>query len=185
MNASHGDVRPIASVDVDEIDLAAHFASRGPWVLKVTDGGTDIESKPTDEVVCTLLHGDKIDEMDEANLAYLRLVDPTTVRELVRLARIGLRVEEIGAQPLSHEASEEARRAEESWGSFDSWLAGQAHRSSDGSLKRAAEAGWNAAIGAARKITQAARIAETTMPGYAGFVDTELECLHTGGPDSI
>lgn len=60
----------------------------GEWVAKVTDGGTDIESKQTDELICFVEHDDTgADHEDEARggiiFNYLRAAQPRMIRAVL------------------------------------------------------------------------------------------------------
>lgn len=145
----------------------------------MTDGGTDIESRPTDVVVCTIEDG--ADDSDPnavpdpqavANGDYLQLLDPGTVCELVRLARIGM--------TSSAPASPDAKAGDDSkrWPGYAEWEARQSF-SPVSPEASAAEDAWNSAIKQARAIASAASKAETTVQGYSVLVDTELELLMT------
>lgn len=168
-------------LNLEAIEEAARAASPGPWVAKVTDGGTDIESHPTDVVVCTI--DDGADDLDPnavpdpqavANGDYLQLLDPETVCELVRLARIAL----TAGAPASADATAAAGEDSKGWLGYAEWEATQ--RFSPVSPEAsAAEEAWNSAIRQARAIASAASKAEATIQAYAVLVDTELELLMT------
>lgn len=148
---------------------AARHASPGPWVAKITDGGTDIESSPTDTVVCTIDDGeDDQDPQAIANWDYLRLLDPGTVGELVRLARTALK----------SQARRAATAPSMAYRSFDEWASAQ-HLCGASPEATAAQDGWNAALQLARAIAAAASHGEDSIQAYAVLVDTELEMLMT------
>lgn len=165
-------------MNLDLIERAARAASPGPWVAKVTDGGTDIESQPTDVVVCTIDDGaDDQDPQAIANGDYLQLLDPGTVCELVRLARIAL----TSSAPASADANVAAGDDDNDlngWLGYAEWEATQSFSPASPEAA-AAEDGWNSAIKQARAVAKAASKAEATIQAYAVLVDTELELLMT------
>jgi len=76
---------------LDELERLAELVTPGPWELK--DGRTDTIENAQGYPVCTVhyhpyeLYGHGV------RAAYIASLDPATVRELVRLARIGERHE--------------------------------------------------------------------------------------------
>ncbi|MDX5979584.1 hypothetical protein [Vreelandella alkaliphila] len=69
-------------VSLDELGRRAASVPRGPYVAKVTNGGTDIEAKPTDTQIALVEHDD--DDTEALAIAhYLEALDPGAVLSLV------------------------------------------------------------------------------------------------------
>jgi len=71
---------------LDEIERLAELATPGPWELK--DGRTDTIENAQGYPVCTVHWHPNERYSHGTRAAYIAALDPATVRELVRLARI-------------------------------------------------------------------------------------------------
>jgi hypothetical protein len=92
---------------LDEIEAGLEGVTPGPWRVIIDDDGNPLSGRPSidasDELDCSIVHWDGFvqeywrsargDREIHANAAHIARLDPDTVRELVRLARIGAETE--------------------------------------------------------------------------------------------
>jgi hypothetical protein len=77
---------------LDEIEAGCEGATPGPWRLECWGDGSSPPGLAN--VVADAAEVVLVAEIPEDDAAYIARLDPATVRELVRLARIGMEVED-------------------------------------------------------------------------------------------